>query len=154
MPRRRLRLTRCCNSLHSIFSCHREKVAPRGSLACLVDARLRISANQVSRLMRRMSPKMAPFARSASNILQRQKLNAWPRQASPRSPVGETRRRQKLQFRRQAHQVAAHRAFAPCSKCGREGASLTAPSWDNLDIGFGPFPAEQTLRPEGVFDFH
>jgi hypothetical protein len=30
-----------------------------------------------------------------------------------------------------------------CSRCGRKGASLTAPSWESLDIGFALFPAER-----------
>jgi len=29
------------------------------------------------------------------------------------------------------------------SKCGRNGCSLTAPSWDNIDTGFAAFPDER-----------
>jgi hypothetical protein len=39
------------------------------------------------------------------------------------------------------------RRCARCSKCGRKGASLTAPSWDNLDTGFAAFPAERLEAP-------
>jgi hypothetical protein len=35
------------------------------------------------------------------------------------------------------------RQCARCSKCGRKGASLTAPSWDNLDTEFAAFSVER-----------
>jgi hypothetical protein len=44
------------------------------------------------------------------------------------------------------------RACAPCSKCGRKGASLTAPSWDNIDTGFATFPREATLASSFVIN--
>ena len=38
------------------------------------------------------------------------------------------------------------RRCARCSKCGRKGASLTAPSWESLDIGFALFPVERIVH--------